>query len=63
MVTNNTMLLFKRLYNNSTERFNRFLNAILKKYLLNNCIDAGMRLISFSRLLEDNTIQSVFLKL
>ena len=29
MVTNNTMLLFKRLSDNSNEKFNRFLNAIL----------------------------------
>ncbi len=31
MVTNNTMLLFKRLYNNSTEKFNRFLNTLLER--------------------------------
>lgn len=30
MVTNNTMLLFKRLHNNSTDKFNRFLNSILE---------------------------------
>jgi len=30
MVTNNTMLLFKRLYNNSPDKFNRFLNSILE---------------------------------
>jgi hypothetical protein len=30
MVTNNTMLLFKRLSNNSNEKFDRFLNSILE---------------------------------
>jgi hypothetical protein len=30
MVTNNTMLLFKRLYNNSMDKFNRFLNSVLE---------------------------------
>lgn len=31
MVTNNTMLLFSRLYNNSPEKFRRFINAILEE--------------------------------
>jgi hypothetical protein len=35
MVTNNTMLLFKRLSNNSNEKFNRFLNSILENYGIN----------------------------
>lgn len=30
MVTNNTLLLFKRLYNNSTDKFKSFINAILE---------------------------------
>jgi hypothetical protein len=30
MVTNNTMLLFKRLYNNSMGKFNRLMNSILE---------------------------------
>lgn len=30
MVTNNTMLLFKRLYNNSMDRFNRLMNSIFE---------------------------------
>ncbi|MGQ7890665.1 hypothetical protein [Paenibacillus sp. WC2504] len=35
MVTNNTMLLFKRLSNNSNEKFNRFLNSILENSGIN----------------------------
>jgi hypothetical protein len=38
MVTNNTMLLLKRLSDNSNEKFNRFLNAILE----NSKIDLDM---------------------
>lgn len=32
MVTNNTMLLFSRLYNNDTGKFNKFINLILEEY-------------------------------
>lgn len=30
MVTNNTLLLFSRLYNNSADKFKRFINSVLE---------------------------------